>query len=103
MRNAPAESVTDWKTLPVASCNATTLTPGRMPPVESVTTPLTVASCAWLAAGHAASAHIRMRPRTTVLVGVIALLRGKEIRAPANDDLGNLGAWDRLRRRTGGR
>src|SRR5687767_9781510 len=49
----PASSVTASNRLPVVSFTAVTVTPGSTPPVESVTVPVSTASCAYPATGNA--------------------------------------------------
>src|SRR6266850_2094474 len=53
----PRSSVTPTNVLPVASFEAVTVTPGRTAPVESVTVPVSTASCA-----NAATGSRRMTP-----------------------------------------
>src|SRR5215470_16919457 len=73
-RNAPRSSVTATNVLPVASCRAVMVTPGSTPPVESVTVPLIVASCAESSAGIAriaviASRLLKNRKRGVFVIG----------------------------------
>src|SRR5262245_4948850 len=51
-RNSPLPSVMATKVLPVSSFVAVMVTPGSTPPVESVTVPFSVASCAYPVTGR---------------------------------------------------
>ena len=64
IRYDPRASVVASKVLPVASCRARTVTPGSTPPVESVTVPVSEASCADAAAGSARMAQTKMTELT---------------------------------------
>src|SRR6267142_941454 len=65
IRYAPRVSVTPWNVFPDASCSAVTATPGSTPPVESVTVPLTVASCAYAGTASASIPTITISRLTT--------------------------------------
>src|SRR5262245_45246534 len=66
MRYTPRPSVTAAKVLPVASSTAVTVTPGSTPPVESVTVPVNVASCAYATTGSSKIPQARSS-RPTIL------------------------------------
>src|SRR5438552_1377980 len=58
MRYIPRSSVTLVNVLPEAAFVAVTVTPGRTPPVLSLTVPLNVASCAYARIGNASNATV---------------------------------------------
>src|SRR5262245_30981294 len=72
MRYTPRSSVTAAKVLPVASRTAVTVTPGSTPPVESVTVPVNVASCAYAVTGSSRIPVDRSSPPT--ILNVMTLL-----------------------------
>src|SRR5947207_2168318 len=74
-RYAPELSVTASKLFPVSSSTARTTTPGNTPPVESVTVPLSAASCANAVMGSHSIAAITARGRNDL--GCMRFLQGR--------------------------
>jgi hypothetical protein len=66
----------------VASCPAVTVTPGRTAPVVSLTVPVSTASCANPAAGHAAVIAIINNPRTTLALVIAPPVDVEPMRTP---------------------
>ena len=72
IRNTPRPSVTASNEMPDASWTAMTVTPGSTPPVESVTVPVSVASCAAACTGtHNRTAPITQRCSSRPIRNVI--------------------------------
>ena len=66
----PRSSVTPLNVLPVAAFTAVMVTPGSTAPVESVTVPVKVASCAYPATGSIRSNAPTMRNRLTSFIQI---------------------------------